>query len=130
MTKETFARGLQLINSILAKNSQLNSPDTMSGYYLLLEDIEDEDYINGVRALMKRWKNPHFIPGPGEIRDAAEKEKFGGLTLDEMVLIQQAYKKTNILFSDNKINQILQQNPTILVEHLNKNKAYTVDILD
>ena len=130
MTKETFGRGLQLINSILAKNSQLDSQVTINGYFLLLEDIDDEDYINGIRSLMKQWKNPHFIPGPGEIREAAEKEKFGGLTLDEMVLIQQAYKKTNVLFSDNKINKILQQNPIISIEHKSRKNAHIVDVLD
>ena len=35
MTKETFGRGLQLINSILAKNSQLDSQVTINGYFLL-----------------------------------------------------------------------------------------------
>lgn len=115
MTKETFARGIQLINTVLIQNAQIKSTDTLNSYYLLLEDITDENYLAGVLALMKRWKNPQFVPGPGEIRESAEKEMFGGLTKEEMILVDMVYKRTGTSFSDKKMNDLLRNSDTYLL---------------
>jgi len=108
LQKEIFARGLQLINAILSKNSQIAITSTIDSYYLLLNDLPNSYFLAGVKALMKEWKNPHFIPGPGEIRAAVENEMFGGLTKDEFILIARTYSITKQELSDPVINKLLK----------------------
>lgn len=106
--REPFARGLQLINSVLSKNSQIELKTTIDSYYLLLQDLPSGYFLEGVHALMKDWKNPHFKPGPGEIREAVENIIYQGLEKEEIVLLAKAYKETKKPLKNQNLNNLIQ----------------------
>jgi len=108
LDKNTFARGLQLINAVLSKNAQIETNDSIDSYYFLLKDLPAEYFLNGISNLMRSWKNPHFIPGPGEIREAVEKEMFGGLSKEEFKLIMKTYELTKKPISNLKIQNLIE----------------------
>jgi len=109
LEKETFARGLQLINAILSKNAQIEVKSTIESYYILLSDLPNQFFIQGVTNLMKNWNNPHFKPGPGEIRKYVEDIMYGGLSREEFILIAKSYKSTGKDYSNPMINSLLKQ---------------------
>lgn len=111
LSKKTFARGIQLINSVLVKNSQINTNESLDSYYFLLADLPEEDFLLGVTQLMKNWTTTGFIPSPIEIREAVEKVMFNGLSKEEFILIAQAFKHNPglIKISDQKIINLIQQ---------------------
>ena len=65
MTKEQFGRGLQLINSVTT--NQIETNDQIETYFLLLGDLEGEQYLKGVIELLKTKKNMYTAPSPAEI---------------------------------------------------------------
>lgn len=108
LSKQTFARGLQLINAVLGKNSQIETTSTLDSYYLLLKDLPDQCFLEGVVQLMKYWENPHFKPGPGEIRKAVENIMYAGLSKEEFLLVAKAYKETGKEYSNPALNNMLK----------------------
>ncbi len=70
LNRETFARGIQIMNSIIIK--PLNSDDTMDMYFMVLEDLEPDAYIKGMLHLVKTKKYIQTPFSPGEIREASE----------------------------------------------------------
>lgn len=107
LSKQTFAQGIKLINAVLGKNCQLESKETLDSYYLLLQDLPDQLFLQGIINLMKNWDNPHFKPGPGEIRKQIENLMYCGLTKEEFVLVARTFKETNHKFKDNNVNNLL-----------------------
>ena len=111
LDKKIFARGVQLINSVLTKNSQINTRESLDSYYFLLADLLEEDFLLGVSNLMRNWTTTGFIPSPAEIREAVEKVMFNGLSKEEFLLIAQAFKHNPglIKISDRKIINLINQ---------------------
>lgn len=72
MNKETFGRGLQLINAV--SNNQIETTDQIDAYFLLLNDLDGKTYLEGVIALLKVKKSLYNPPTPGEIREYYDKE--------------------------------------------------------
>jgi hypothetical protein len=124
LDKKTFARGLQLINAILSKNSQIVSEDSIEAYYFLLKDLPPNEYLRGITNLMKDWTNPHYIPGPGEIKKYVELEMFGGLSKEDFILVAKAYKQTGKRISNEKIQIALDNNNVDLLLLENEKKTY------
>jgi hypothetical protein len=75
MTHEEFGRGLQLINSVCTK--QIDTDDTIETYYLLLKDLNKEDYLTAILDLLKTKENIYNPISPAEIRNkVSEKSKY------------------------------------------------------
>ncbi len=124
LTKQTFAQGIKLINAVLGKNCQLDSKETLDSYYLLLQDLPDQLFLQGVVNLMKNWDNPHFKPGPGEIRKQIETIMYCGLTKEEFVLVAKTFKETNHKFINHDISNLLETTDLkeiLVIEHKEKN---------
>lgn len=123
LSKITFANGIKLINSILGKNCQLDSKETLDSYYLLLQDLPEQLFLQGITDLMKNWDNPHFKPGPGEIRKSVENIMFCGLSKEEFILVAKTFKETNHKFINKDINNLLESdnlNEIITIEYKEK----------
>ncbi len=123
LTKPTFANGIKLINAVLGKNCQLESKETLDSYFLLLKDLPDQIFLQGVTNLMKNWDNPHFKPGPGEIRKNVEEIMFCGLSKEEFILVAKTFKETNHKFINKDINNLLESdnlNEIITIEYKEK----------
>lgn len=123
LKKSTFANGIKLINAVLGKNCQLESKETLDSYYFLLSDLPDQIFLQGVTNLMKSWDNPHFKPGPGEIRKHVENIMFCGLTKEEFILVAKTFKETNHKFINKDINNLLESdnlNEIITIEYKEK----------
>lgn len=73
MKKETWARGVQIINAVMTEKGQINTPDTIEVYYQLLKDIDDKDFIEAVTLLMKEKTNIYIPPAPADIRNYVKK---------------------------------------------------------
>ena len=73
LTEETFKKGIALINMTLHENHVIADQMTIETYYNLLQDLEDECFSKGIIQLCKELKNPYNRPGPGLIREYAEK---------------------------------------------------------
>jgi hypothetical protein len=66
MKKETFIRGLQLINSILSEQHQIKG-STIDTYYLILNEYDDNLYINAIMNLLKKEDLRYGAPSPATI---------------------------------------------------------------
>lgn len=109
MTKETFAKGLQLLNAVLTKTAQITANETITIYWHSLEDLDDRDYIEGITFLVKNLDNPHFTPGPGAIKKAAEQYMYSGLSAEEIDLVKKVYAQHKFHPSDSRIAELLEE---------------------
>jgi len=105
---ETFAKGIELINTILAKNAKITNNETLDTYYILLQDINNELYMKGIISLLKSWENPHFIPSPAQIIEEVNKVLLCGLDKEDFILLAKAYKLTGKKYKNNEINRVLE----------------------
>lgn len=83
MTKEQFGRGLQLINAVTT--NQLDTEDQIEAYFLLLNDLNGEQYLKGVVQLLKTKKNMYTPPSPAEIIEFYNKELESTLGIDNIL---------------------------------------------
>ena len=102
---ETFARGIQLINSVLADKALIKEELTINSYYLLLKDLPEDYYLEGVMFLAKNHKSPHFTPSVNDIRNAVYRELYCGRTKDEFLALMEVQKQTKVVYSDDKLNR-------------------------
>ncbi len=63
MTKKEFLEGVTIIENVLGKEM---ASGQIEAYYMLLEDLKLEDYINGLKRLLKERVYTN-IPSPAEI---------------------------------------------------------------
>jgi len=83
MTREQFGRGLQLINSVTT--NQLDTNDQIETYFLLLGDLEGEQYLRGIISLLKTKKNMYTAPSPAEIIEFYNKEMDNYLNIENIL---------------------------------------------
>lgn len=79
LSPENFKTIVKTINSICVK--QIDTDDTMSIYYHLLNDLSYEEILAGVVFLAKTKENNYSPFSPAEIRNAAKKEENAELSL-------------------------------------------------
>jgi len=73
MNKETYIRGIQLINSVLSENQQIKG-SSLDTYFLLLKEYDDKNYLNAVMNLLKKENLTYGAPSPATIIKYIEKE--------------------------------------------------------
>lgn len=73
LDKVIFMQGITLINSILGNYNQIKETASFDTYYFILKDIDDVDYENGVRLLLREWEYTNKTPSPGNIISFIEK---------------------------------------------------------
>lgn len=73
LSAETFARGIQLMNSVCTK--QIETDDTMNVYYMSLSDLEDSVYLESIMSLIKTKENTISPFSPAEIINKAKEIK-------------------------------------------------------
>jgi len=83
MTKEQFGRGLQLINSVTT--NQIETEDQIETYFLLLGDLEGEQYLKGIIELLKTKKNMYNPPSPAEIIEFYNKQMDKYLNIENIL---------------------------------------------
>lgn len=93
MTKEQFGRGLQLINSITT--NQIDSDASIDVYYMLLGDLNGEQYLKGIIELLKTKKNMYTPPSPAEIIEFYNQQMDKSLNIENIL----DYIKRDILMS-------------------------------
>jgi len=104
MTKEQFGRGLQLINSVTT--NQIESEDQIETYFLLLGDLNAEQYLKGVISLLKTKKNMYTPPSPAEIIEFYNKEMDIHLNTDNIL----DYIKRDIMMCGKRHKPNYQEN--------------------
>lgn len=88
LTEQTFARGLQLINSVCVK--QIETDDTINIYHLSLQDLDDDIYLSSIMNLIKTKENIYNPFSPAEIINKARE-----LTNQDM-LIEDLFDKLKL----------------------------------
>jgi hypothetical protein len=73
LSAETFARGIQLMNSVCTK--QIETDDTMNVYFMSLSDLEDSIYLESIMLLIKTKENTFAPFSPAEIINKANELK-------------------------------------------------------
>jgi len=72
MTKETFGRGIQMLNSVIPQNKNIVD-EKLDVYYLILKDYSDEDYLSGIQDMLRNHKLEFGAPSPATIIEYIEK---------------------------------------------------------
>lgn len=70
LSKEIFTRGIQMMNAVIIK--PIDTDDTMDMYYLVLKDLEEKSYLEGMLHLVKTKEYIQTPFSPREIRQASE----------------------------------------------------------
>ena len=72
MTRETFGRGIQMLNSVIPQNKNIVD-EKLDVYYLILKDYSDEDYLSGIQDMLRNHKLEYGAPSPATIIEYIEK---------------------------------------------------------
>lgn len=101
LSEEAFARGIEMLNSILTPNMRIQDARQFDVYYQFLMQYSDEDFINGIELLIKEWSSPTSPPTVKTIDSFIKKAKFG-LDDNEIQLVQDVYAMLSDLATEDK----------------------------
>lgn len=73
MKKETFIRGIQLINSVMSESHQIKG-SSFDTYFLVFGEYGDQEYINAIMNILKKENLTYGAPSPATIIKYIEKE--------------------------------------------------------
>lgn len=117
LSKQTFAKGLAIINANLGRSNKVTDESDWDIIYFQLKDLPEELFLIGVSELIKN-EDTFVFPGIHKIRRYVELQESMGYNKSELYDLACVRKSSGIPYSNKKLDNIIK---TIDVEKSTEN---------